>query len=150
MTPTKPYLLRSFYEWILDNQKTPYIVVNANFPGVQVPREYVEDGKIILNISDYAVQKLKLGNERVEFVAKFSGISVPIFLPPAAVVAIYAKENGRGMVFPDNEPEHRNSEHGSETVDNGGATDDGDDGRKPPTPPTSPTGKKRGHLHVVK
>ena len=145
MTSTKPYLLRSFYEWILDNQKTPYIVVNANFPGVQVPREYVEDGKIILNISDYAVQKLKLGNERVEFVAKFSGISVPIFLPPAAVVAIYAKENGRGMVFPDNEPEHKSTDSGDDG--SGGNTDSE---HKPPTPPTTPGAKKRGHLHVVK
>jgi len=105
MTSTKPYLLRAFYEWILDNSLTPYIVVNANVSGVRVPEKYVEEGKIVLNISPTAVQKLSLDNDVVEFYARFSGVSMHIVAPPRSIMAVYAKENGRGMVFTDEEEE---------------------------------------------
>ena len=103
MTPSRPYLLRSFYEWIVDNHSTPYIVVSADLPGVDVPKEYVENGRIILNISPQAVRTLSLENSHVTFNARFAGVSYDIYIPMRAVTAIYAKENGRGMVFKEEE-----------------------------------------------
>src|SRR5690348_8278492 len=99
MTSSRPYLLRAFYDWIVDNHFTPYIVVNADYPGVAVPQDYVENGRIILNVSPQAVRALKLVNDHVEFNARFAGIPCDIYAPVRAVTAIYAKENGRGMVF---------------------------------------------------
>lgn len=99
MTPNKPYLIRALYDWIVDNEMTPYIVVDAQADLVQIPREYVEDGKIILNISPKACRGLHLENDRIVFSARFSGEVRQIFVPPHAVMAIYAKENGRGMIF---------------------------------------------------
>ena len=99
MTSTKPYLIRAFYEWIVDNRHTPYVVVNAEHEASRVPTEYVEDGRIVLNIAQAAVRNLSLGNKAIEFNAKFNGIAMDIYAPVAAVVAIYAHENGRGMVF---------------------------------------------------
>ncbi|KTD17532.1 ClpXP protease specificity-enhancing factor [Legionella jordanis] len=99
MTSNKPYLIRAVYDWIVDNDKTPYILVNANYPGVQVPLEYVNDGRIVLNISPRACRGLHLENDRIVFTARFSGESIQIFVVPAAVQAIYAKENGQGMEF---------------------------------------------------
>lgn len=99
MTSSRPYLLRAFYDWIVDNHFTPYIVVNADYPGVAVPQDYVENGRIILNVSPQAVRALKLLNDHVEFNARFAGIPYDIYAPVRAVGAIYAKENGRGMVF---------------------------------------------------
>ncbi|WP_150046193.1 MULTISPECIES: ClpXP protease specificity-enhancing factor [Methylomonas] len=99
MTPLKPYLIRSIYEWINDNQLTPYLLVNAEFPGVNVPNEFVENGRIVLNIRPQAIQGLALGNDEIEFNARFSGKAMRINAPIQAVLAIYAKENGRGMVF---------------------------------------------------
>lgn len=103
MTSSRPYLLRAFYEWIVDNHATPYIVVQADLPGVDVPRDYVENGRIILNISPSAVKELSLSNDHVSFNARFSSIPHDIYVPIRAVSAIYAKENGRGMVFKDDE-----------------------------------------------
>ena len=105
MTSTRPYLIRAFYEWIVDNDCTPHIVVNAEFPDVQVPDEYVKDGQIVLNIAMSAVQELNLHNDCVEFSARFSGVPKFIYVPVGAVMAIYAKENGRGMVFSEEEGE---------------------------------------------
>lgn len=99
MTSARPYLIRAMYEWITDNGLTPYISVNANYVGVQVPQEHVKDGFIVLNISPIACQGLHLGNDRIVFTARFSGISTQIAVVPIAVFAIYAKENGRGMEF---------------------------------------------------
>ena len=99
MTSNKPYLIRGIYDWIVDNQLTPYLVVDAAADYVQVPHEYVEDGKIILNISPRACRGLHLENDRIVFSARFSGEVRQIFVPPRAVLAIYAKENGRGMIF---------------------------------------------------
>lgn len=103
MTSSRPYLLRAFYEWIVDNNATPYIVVNADFPQTSVPQEYVDNGRIVLNISPGAVRSLLLANDHVEFNARFGGIPHDIYVPMRAVTAIYAKENGRGMVFKDDD-----------------------------------------------
>ncbi|MBS0285748.1 MAG: ClpXP protease specificity-enhancing factor [Proteobacteria bacterium] len=103
MNSSRPYLLRAFYEWIVDNNATPYVVVNADFPQVSVPREYVDNGRIVLNISPGAVRSLLLANDHVEFNARFAGVPHDIYVPMRAVSAIYAKENGRGMVFKDDE-----------------------------------------------
>jgi stringent starvation protein B len=102
MTPLKPYLIRSIYEWIVDNDKTPYILVDAGNRQAVLPTQYIEDGKIILNIRPQAIYKLVLGNEDIEFNAMFSGKNMHIIAPVSAVLAIYAKETGKGMVF-DNE-----------------------------------------------
>ena len=106
MTSNKPYLIRAMYDWIVDNNLTPHILVNAEYPGVQVPQEHVNNGKIVLNISPQACRGLHLENDRIVFTARFLGLTVQIFVIPAAVLAIYAKENGRGMEFGEeyNEP----------------------------------------------
>jgi stringent starvation protein B len=99
MTSSRPYLLRALYEWILDNECTPYIVVNAYADNVQVPQEYVKDGQIILNISPAAVHALQMSNDALDFNGRFSGIPTPVYVPITAIMGIYARENGQGMVF---------------------------------------------------
>ena len=99
MTSMQPYLLRAVSEWIIDNNFTPYLMVNALYENVKVPQQYVEDGKIILNISGTAVQGLILNNECVSFNARFSGKPLSVYIPNPAVLAIYAQENGKGMFF---------------------------------------------------
>ncbi|WP_133127726.1 ClpXP protease specificity-enhancing factor [Legionella nagasakiensis] len=103
MTSSKPYLIRGIYEWIVDNDLTPYLLVNAEAPGVQVPQEHVSGGRIVLNISPKACRGLHLENDKILFTARFSGQATQIFLTPGAVLAIYAKENGRGMEFSEEE-----------------------------------------------
>lgn len=99
MTPLKPYLIRSIYEWIIDNDLTPYLLVNAENSRAILPQQFVEDGKIVLNVRPEAIQGLSLGNEEIQFNARFSGKPMHIVTPVAAVMAIYAKENGKGMIF---------------------------------------------------
>ncbi|MDP3007794.1 MAG: ClpXP protease specificity-enhancing factor [Methylococcales bacterium] len=99
MTSLKPYLIRSIYEWILDNQLTPYLLVDAENDSAILPMQFVDDGKIVLNIRPEAVEALSLGNDTIEFNARFSGKPMHIIAPVVAVMAIYAKENGKGMVF---------------------------------------------------
>ena len=99
MTSTRPYLIRAFYEWIEDNGLTPHILVNAELPGVEVPKQHVHEGQIVLNINPVAVRDLLLGNEYIEFNARFGGVARAIRVPIAAVLAIYASENGHGMAF---------------------------------------------------
>ncbi len=99
MTPSRPYLIRALYEWIVDNHLTPYLLVDATSRGAEVPRQYVEEGKIVLNIGPQATNSLDLGNETIEFHARFAGRSTSVTVPMAAVLAIYAKENGQGMLF---------------------------------------------------
>lgn len=101
MTSPKSYLLRAFYDWILDNSMTPYVLVDAAGQGVMVPADYIEDGKIILNIAPAAVQALVMDREHLSFSARFKGSSREVYVPMLAVRAVYAKENGRGMVFPE-------------------------------------------------
>ena len=102
MTSSRPYLARALYEWIVDNGCTPYVVVNANRDDVHVPRAYVKDGQIVLNIAPSAVVGLKLDNDALEFNARFGGVAMQIYVPMSAVLGIYARENGQGMIF---EPE---------------------------------------------
>lgn len=101
---TRPYLIRALYEWCTDNGFTPYIAVSVN-EQVQVPREYVKDGEIVLNISFEATTALKLGNDFIEFKARFAGTAREIMVPIGQVMAIYARENGQGMAFPLISPE---------------------------------------------
>ncbi|MBS0432289.1 MAG: ClpXP protease specificity-enhancing factor [Proteobacteria bacterium] len=100
MTSNRPYLLRAVYDWINDNGLTPYILVDATRPGVHVPAHTVRDGKVVLNLAMRAVANLELGNDRVRCVARFGGVSHAIDLPIDAVMAVYAHENGQGMMFP--------------------------------------------------
>ena len=104
MNSSRPYLLRALYEWILENNCTPYIVVNAYAQDVQVPQDYVKDGQIILNISPVAVHALHMSNDAVEFNGRFAGIPTPVYVPITAVMGIYARENGQGMVFDAEKP----------------------------------------------
>jgi len=104
MTTHRPYLVRALNEWILDNNCTPYILVNAFEKGVQVPQNYVKDGQIVLNISPVAVQGLVISNQGIEFNGRFGGIPTYVYVPTAAVLGIYAKENGQGMIFDRDEP----------------------------------------------
>ncbi|MCF7981650.1 MAG: ClpXP protease specificity-enhancing factor [Pseudomonadales bacterium] len=99
MTPNRAYLLRALNDWILDNQCTPYVVVDATLESVRVPEAYIKDGQIVLNINPSAVRHLQLSNDSVSFEARFGGQPQAVYVPIEAVTAIYAKENGRGMVF---------------------------------------------------
>jgi stringent starvation protein B len=109
LTSTRPYLLRALYEWIVDNHLTPYVLVDATAPGVVVPAHYVKEGKIVLNISPAAVRALVIHNEGIGFGARFGGTPYEISVPIRAVRAIYAQENGKGMVFPEGEEETKGS-----------------------------------------
>jgi stringent starvation protein B len=131
MTSTRPYLLRAFYEWICDNAFTPYLVLNTELPDVTVPKQYIQDGQIILNISPGAVTDLDLSNDWVIFQARFSGVVHDVSAPMQAVLAIYAKENGQGVVFSEEE-----------------TAEDGDDN----PPAQTPKGKRKAkpNLRVVK
>ena len=102
MTPSRPYIMRALYDWIVDNDCTPYVLVDASLSGVVVPEQYVKDGQIVLNISPSAVVDLNITNEALSFNGRFGGVATDIMVPVVAVVGIYARENGQGMVF---EPE---------------------------------------------
>ena len=99
MTKKRPYLLRAMHEWISDSNQTPHIVVDASIEGVEVPRQYVQGGKIILNVSSNATSMLSLGNEIVRFRARFGAATYDVSVPIAAVLGIYARETGQGMIF---------------------------------------------------
>lgn len=102
MSPRRPHLLRAHYDWIIENELTPHLVVDVNIDGVQVPMEYAHDGQIVLNISSRAVDSLELTPYQVLFSASFGGIPRKVRVPMVAIMAIYARENGAGMMF---EPE---------------------------------------------
>ena len=105
MTSSRPYIVRALYEWIIENNCTPYILVNAFEDGVEVPQEHVRDGQIVLNISPVAVNDLQLRNDCLDFEGRFAGIPKRVYVPITAVCGIYAKENGQGMIFdPDISP----------------------------------------------
>ncbi|WP_217420772.1 ClpXP protease specificity-enhancing factor [Pseudidiomarina piscicola] len=129
MTARRPYMLRAVYEWLVDNQLTPHLVVDAETPGCQVPREFVNEGQIVLNIAPSAVGNLQLLNDRVEFNARFGGKPQQVWVPMLAVTALYARENGAGTIF-EEEPQLAASEASEQ----------------PPEPPT----KKRPNLKVIK
>jgi stringent starvation protein B len=103
MTSRRPYLLRAMHEWMTDNQQTPHIVVDANGADVAVPRQYVQDGKIVLNISFHATQGLQMTNAQVEFNARFGGQTFHVVVPVHALLGVYARETGQGMIFSDDD-----------------------------------------------
>lgn len=102
MKSSRPYLLRALYEWIVDNGCTPHIIVDADRPLVDVPRQFVKDGQIVLNLSPTAVIELQLADDAVSFNGRFGGRPMDVYIPLAAILGIYARENGQGMAF---EPE---------------------------------------------
>ena len=106
MTPSQPYLVRAIYEWIVDNALTPYVLVNAEHDATHVPRQYVENGKIVLNLGPIAVNELDMANDYITFNARFGGKAMDVSFPVSSVLAIYAKENGQGMVFNESEGEN--------------------------------------------
>ena len=99
MNSSRPYLIRALHEWIVDNQCTPHLLVNATYPGTQVPEAFVSDGQIVLNVSPRAVRYHELGNDAVRFEGSFSGMAQRLIVPMGAIMGIYARENGEGMVF---------------------------------------------------
>jgi stringent starvation protein B len=134
----RPYLLRAIHEWICDSDCTPHIVVDAGMPGVDVPRQYIRDGKIILNVSWSATGQLEIGNDELSFSGRFGGASVLVKVPVEAVLAIYARETGQGMIFADDEG-------GPAPTPPEGARPEG----APAEPPPKPAGS-RPKLKVVK
>ena len=130
--PKRPYLLRAMHQWMTDSGHTPHVIVDAERPGVEVPRAYVKEGKIVLNVSMNATQRLMLNNDLVEFDARFAGVVHHLSFPVNAVLGIYARETGEGMVFSEQDlgPE------------------------PPPTSPTTPQPEekenKRPQLKIVK
>lgn len=100
MTSSRPYLVRALYEWIIDNQCTPYILVNSLSPNVLVPQDFVNpDGQVVLNISPTAVVNFSMDEDSLSFGARFGGVPTDLFVPYAAIMGIYAKENQQGMIF---------------------------------------------------
>ena len=110
-SPKRPYLLRAYYDWLVDNSFTPYLVVDATYLGANVPVEYVKDGQIVLNLSANATGNLQLTNDFIQFNARFKGVSRELYIPMGAALAIYARENGDGVMF---EPEEVYDELNSE------------------------------------
>src|SRR5690554_6548158 len=102
MTPKRPYILRALYEWLVDNELTPHLVVDAEWPHTYVPRQYVQDGQIVLNVAPSAVQALQMNNDAVQFFARFNGVEQKVVIPLGTLLALYARENGAGTIF---EPE---------------------------------------------
>lgn len=99
VSPTRPYMIRAIYQWIEDNYLTPYLMVDATMEGVQVPSEYVQEGRIVLNIASRATGNMLMDNDYISFNARFGGVSREIWVPVQAVMGIYAKENSQGMFF---------------------------------------------------
>lgn len=129
---TKPYLIRAIYEWCTDSGLTPYLHVRVD-DNTRVPQAYIRNGEIVLNISLQAVSQLQLGNEEVTCSGRFGGVSHKLFVPIDAVIGIYAKENGNGLVFQD-----------------GGSHKASSEGRGEDEPPDAPQPPTRPHLRVVK
>ncbi|MFC3102413.1 ClpXP protease specificity-enhancing factor [Salinisphaera aquimarina] len=140
MSSRRPYLIRALYDWVLDNDLTPHLLVAADAEGVNVPRQFVtEDGKITVNISPGAVRALALENQLISFSARFSGQNYNVSLPPGAVLALYARENGEGMLFGEVEA--------TPTPPDGGP---GGAGAEASEDSAEGAAKKRSHLKVVK
>ncbi len=146
MTPNRPYLLRAFYDWIVDNQCTPHLVVNADFPGVQVPVQFVQDGQIVLNINPSAVTQFSMDNRQLSFNARFGGQPMQVFVPMGAVLAIYARENGEGTVFT---PEERYEDIEAEEAPELTAVDT-ESNPQEESEKTLSEKKKGSHLRVIK
>ena len=100
MTSSKPYLVRALYEWILDNDNTPYILVDTSSDRLIIPDGIANDGKVVLNLAPAAIHDLEMTNSEVSFSARFNGVAEQIYVPISSLLAIYARENGEGMMFP--------------------------------------------------
>ncbi|MDY7571174.1 ClpXP protease specificity-enhancing factor [Pseudomonas fragi] len=137
MNSSRPYLVRALYEWIVDNDCTPHMLVNSDYPKVQVPAGFASDGQIVLNVSPTAVRQLHMDNEAVSFEGRFGGVPHTLYVPIAAILGVYARENGQGMVFDLEEPLGADDE-----------VEPGDDSPPPGSEPPRPTG--RPSLKVVK
>jgi stringent starvation protein B len=148
MKARRPYLLRAIHEWISDSLCTPHLVVDANAGNVEVPRQYVKDGKIVLNVSWSATANLRLGNEEVTFSGRFGGASMAVRVPIHAVLAIYARETGQGMIFADDDADAAPSP--GATADKPGSSDAPGGGDDPGPKPTSPADSRRAKFKVVK
>lgn len=152
MSSNRPYLLRAVADWISDNGLTPYLLVDAAVAGVRVPPHTVREGRVVLNIATRAVAQLELGNDAVRFMARFSGVSHHVVVPVQAVLAVYAQENGQGMMFEPEPPGQSSDEAGTPAAANAdgaaaadaattpGASEDGE----PPRPKGPP------RLRVIK
>jgi len=144
MTSNRPYLIRAMYEWINDNGMTPYLLVDAAFPGVVVPVQAIKDGRIVLNVAARAVTQLSLGDQEIHFLARFGGVSQSVRVPVAAVQAVYAQESGQGMALPE--------EAAGRTVPplQKNAEQDDPDGPPDATPPGGDSARRGAHLRIVK
>jgi len=134
MSPNRPYIIRALYEWITDNQLTPHVLINASVEGVEVPERSIQQGKVVLNIDPGAVDSLELGNDWLHFNTRFAGVREAIRIPVDAVIAVYARENGQGMMFAQDEE----LESDSKTSIESGMDDNGS------SPPRKP------HLTLIK
>jgi len=173
MRSQRPYLLRALYEWIVDSETTPYLLVKATHDGVVVPMEFVQDGQIVLNVSPNAVRDFNIGNDAIAFDGRFGGRSFNVWVPLAAIAAIYAKENGQGMMFDRNDSPAAADESSSEQAGSSNEQVQGDEPGEELVPeavpgsaagtggsskgtakadskPDTPTSGGRGHLKVVK
>ncbi len=156
MTPRRPYMLRAFYDWLVDNDLTPHLVVDATLTGVRVPVEFVQDGQIILNVAPRAVGNLELGNDCVSFNARFGGTPHSVIVPVYAVQAIYARENGAGTMFEPEEAYLDILEEGAAMFD----AEDSDSGlslatemteeENEPQEPSAPRPKGKPSLRIIK
>jgi len=138
-TPQRPYLYRALHEWMTDNGHTPHIVANASDENTVVPAEYIDDDRIVLNVSYAATHNLVLGNDAITFQARFGGNPFEVYIPEHAVLAIYARESGEGMVFADPGDADLSGDGGDER-EHGDDEPDGTTGDKP----------DRSHLRVIK
>lgn len=142
MNSSRPYLVRALYEWIVDNDCTPHILVNAEYRAVQVPKGFATDGQIVLNVSPNAVRHLHMDNEAVSFEGRFGGVAHTLYVPTGAILGIYARENGQGMVF---DPEVPGLEDDVEFEE-----EDELQGDQPPPSDQPPRPSGRPSLKVVK
>ena len=135
LIPTRPYLIRAIREWAMDNGLTPQLLVDASVDGIVIPEGHVRDGKIVLNVHSQAVKALELGNEFITFSARFGGTSHAINLPIQSVLAVFARENGQGIFFQEEETQHQMEQSA------------GDSEESPPNDRSS--GPRRPYLRLV-
>jgi len=147
MSSSRPYLLRALVEWINDNYMTPHILVDARVNDVRVPASAVKDGRIVLNIAEQAVVNLHMDNHTLSFSARFGGVSFPVSVPITAILAVYARENGKGMVLPPDEIDTETAQANSLAGSNPSPSPEEPPASPDPTP-ASPG--KRAHLRVIK
>jgi len=150
MTSNRPYLIRAIFDWICDNHLTPFVVARADAVGLKVPPSAVEEGRVVLNLGPDAVTRFEMGHHEISFLARFAGVSNYVVVPIDAVVALYARENGQGMMFPADAQIslHEPSARDEPVV----RSDPADSDRAEASTPSSdsPPPKRGGHLKVIK